>query len=491
MIRFLPALFAVCLGAFATLGFAPVRLPSAFLVSLIGLIYLLRHEVVGRQTRQFVVVLAGYAASLFGIGTWWLNAVSPAAWFALWLAHVLLFAVLGWVLSGVMQLRWWPVWAAAVWTGVEMLRGLVPFKGFPWLRLSHTALDTPIEGVVRWIGLNATTLVLVLLAGLVVAAIETRSIAKATAVVGTLLVMALAPTGLAGGSGDTLRVAAVQGNTPGPFGTWRSGDILDLHVAETARLAEPVDLILWPENASDLDVFSDRYASRLVSTAAQAAGAPILVGAILDGPTADSALNASVPVTPQDGPRQDIYVKQAVVPYGEFVPFRRLLGDLVPRFDREIPRDMISGTEPGVISIAGTSVGTVICWDVAHDRVVHTSVANGASFIAVQTSNATFADFGRGVQPQQQWDISRLRAIETGRWVIVASTNGISGVIDPHGRIIEQLPTRESGTVVATIDLASGETWATRLSLAVSWLIGAGALAGLIGCIVAKRKERA
>lgn len=487
MIRLIPALLALLLGAFASLGFAPVRLPGGFLFALVGLVFLLRQKSVLYRTSQSILVTAAFACGLFGIGTWWLNAVSPAAWAALSLFNVLAFALLGWALSSTMRLTWWPIWVASLWTSFEVLRGLGPLNGFPWLRLSHTVLDTPAEGVVRWIGLNATTWVLVLVAALLVLAWEQRSVTTAALVGALLLVAAFAPTGLAGGSG-TLRVATVQGNTPGPFGTWRSGEIFDLHLQETARLDEPVDLILWPENASDLDILSDPYAGQRVADSAKAADAPILVGAILDGPDANTALNASVPVTPEGGARNDIYLKQAVVPYGEFVPFRGLLGELVPRFDREIPRDMIGGKEPGAIDVAGTTVGTVICWDVAQDHAVRGSVKAGASFVAVQTSNATFADFGRGIQPQQQWDISRLRAIETGRWVVVASTNGISGFIDPHGAVQSQLEPRTAGTAVETISLASGETWATRLAIPVSWLIGAIALAGLAGGIVRKRK---
>ena len=475
-------------GAFASLNFAPLALPGTFILALVAIFALLRWNLPRLSRSYSALLLASFALTLFGFSTWWFNAVSFAAWAAMTALNVIIFAFMGWGFSALIPLRWWPLWAASLWTVVEILRGRIPFDGFPWLRLVHTTVDTPIDGVVRWLGSNGTTWLMALIAGIVVAAAYNRSWKLSAGVAALAVLAAVAPTGLSSPAG-TLGVAAIQGNTPGPFGTWRTGEILDLHLEETARLTEPVDLVIWPENASDIDIMQSTSAGQSVTQAARNAGAPILVGAILNGPDSDTALNASVPVTPEEGVRSDVYVKQFLVPYGEYVPFRSVLGNLVPRFDREIPRDMIPGQEPGAMDVAGTIVGTTICWDIAQDRAVYGSVKAGASFIAVQTSNATFADFGRGVQPQQQWAISRLRAIETGRWAVVASTNGISGFINPHGDVVEQLPSRTAATAVQTIDLASGETWATRLGFPVSWLIGVMALAGLIAGKRHKRKE--
>ncbi|NLC97499.1 MAG: hypothetical protein GX678_00260, partial [Actinomycetales bacterium] len=110
--RLVPSLLALFLGAFATLGFAPARVPGAFFLALIGLVFLLHHESVKTRSKQSVLVSAAFASSLFGIGTWWLNAVSPAAWAGLLLLNVVVFAVMGWALSLTMMLRWWPLWFA-------------------------------------------------------------------------------------------------------------------------------------------------------------------------------------------------------------------------------------------------------------------------------------------------------------------------------------------------------------------------------------------
>lgn len=175
------------------------------------------------------------------------------------------------------------------------------------------------------------------------------------------------------------------------------------------------------------------------------------------------------------------------MPYGEYVPFRQQLGSIVPRFDRDIPRDLVPGDAPGAVDVAGMTLGQTICWDIAYDSAVTGAVDLGAQVLAVQTSNASFMDFGRGVQPQQQWAISRLRAIETGRWVTVASTNGISGAIRPDGSVAGRAAEKEPATIVQDVQLANGVTTATRWGRYAPWPLGALAV---VGWLLGRRRLR-
>ena len=109
---------------------------------------------------------------------------------------------------------------------------------------------------------------------------------------------------------------------------------------------------------------------------------------------------------------------------------RAQLAKLFERLD-QIPRDMVPGTEPGVLDLAGTTIGDVICFEVAYDGLVHEVVDGGAEMLVVQTNNATYMGTG---QVEQQFAIARLRAIETSRYVVVVATNGVSGIIAP-GRL--------------------------------------------------------
>lgn len=271
------------------------------------------------------------------------------------------------------------------------------------------------------------------------------------------------------------------------FEPWPAGEILVKHLVENAKLARDIrtgsspqpDLVLWPENSTDTDVLADPTAGERIQQAVADVGAPILVGAILDGPTPTEAYNVGIAWTDQ-GPGA-MYVKQKLVPFGEYVPFRTKLGALSSRLDREVPRDMIPGDAPGILRVGGMTLGDMICWDVAHDRILRQTVEGGAEVLVVQTSNASFTGTA---QPAQQWQISRLRAIQSGRSVLVPSTNGITGVIDAEGSEVVRALTQTATSVSAEIGLGTGETWGVRLSdrsqLPFALLALAATVAGLV-----------
>lgn len=474
-------------GVTVSANFDPLALPGAALVGVAGLIALARHlQERGAPVRR--VVLVGF---VFGLGfmaplIWWMNAVSHAAYVALTIGEALYFAPILLGLTLVARLRWWPFAMALVWTLGESIRSTVPLSGFPWGRLAHVTIDTPLEAYVRWVGQPTTTFIVAALAGgLAWLAFQPRGRALPVTVgVATLLAIgALLPTGLAGGDrGSSAQISAVQGDIPGAFLTWKPGEIFALHAAETERLAARItrgdvpqpDLVLWPENATDVDPFHDAPQAQRIAALAGQLGAPILVGGLFDGPTVDTAYNAGV-VWTADGP-EDRYVKRQVVPYGEYVPFRRALGPLVPQFGRFIPRDMLPGDETNVLSAGRLVFGDTICWDIAFDGLLREAVEGGAQFVVVQTSNASFTGTS---QPEQQFKIARLRAIETGRWVLIPSTNGISAIVDAGGNVIERAPMHRPAVLSADVPLASGQTVGVVVGRWLQWVLCLAAVGSL------------
>ena len=478
---------ALLCGVVCSLGFDPVALPYAMVLGVAGLIVLARRLANARK-RLVLATGAVFGLAFMGPLIWWMNAVSNGAYIALVLAETAFFGVIMLALRAACRLRLWPLWGAAVWALGETARGSLPFSGFPWGRLAHTAIDTPFAPYARLLGMPGTTAVLFVVATMVVvlATAKTwRARVLAVSVVAALTLLGvLLPTGVAGPSGSR-QVALVQGDVPGVFLTWERGEIFDLHVSETRRLVQRIqrgevpqpDAVLWPENATDVDPFHDAGVRGEIESLAAALKAPILVGGLFDGPTVDTAYNAGV-VWDTDGPGER-YVKRKVVPYGEYVPFRGALNGLVPRFDRDIPRDMLPGEEPGALRIGGFTVGDTICWDIAYDGIVRETVDRGAQMLVVQTSNASFTGTS---QPEQQWNISRLRAIETGRWVMVPSTNGISGIADASGHTVARAPLHEPATLSADVPLAGGSTPALRIGGWLELLLGVlGAAAWWLG----------
>lgn len=467
---------AAGLGVLSSLNFEPVGLPFAMVLGVAGLIWLARSL---SDARKRTVAVAGV---LFGVGfmgplIWWMNAVSSGAYVALVIAQTLFFIPIMLALRAAMRLRGWPVWGAGVWVTGEWARGGFPFSGFPWGRLAHTSIDTPFSSFARLVGMPGTSAALFVVSALlvlVVAGSGTRQrLVAAAGVVALGAAGLLLPTGIAGADG-TRQVALIQGDVPGVFLTWPRGEIFDLHVAQTTRLAEQVaagevprpDMVLWPENATDIDPYHDDGVRDQIEGLSARLDAPILVGGIFDGPTTETAYNAGV-VWTADGPGER-YVKLKPVPFGEYVPFRKQAGFVFNRLARDIPRDMVAGNEPGAMTIGDTRIGDTICYDIAYDGVTRRAVDGGAQLMVVQTSNAAFTGTS---QPEQQWDISRLRAIETGRWVVVPSTNGISGVVDPKGRSVERAPLHEPASINAEVTLASGKTPALVIGRYLEWLL--------------------
>ena len=442
-----------------------------------------------RSAAAGALVGGGFGLAFFGALTPWLLVIGPDAYLLIVVLSLAFTALFGAGAAIVMGLPGWPVWVACWWVAVEALRSRVPFGGFPWGRLAHSQVDAPTMGWVALGGVPWLSFVVVLVgattAWTVLALVSrrwTRGIVGAAAAVGLMLV-GLPLVGLAAPtptSGTQIIVAVVQGNVPdtGMDAFGRREAVLAAHLSATHQLAADVragsvvapDVVIWPENASDIDPSIEEGAYDAISAAVDDVGVPVLVGLVVEANGGENVANQGTVWLPGDGPGET-YVKQHLVPFGEYVPLRDQLDGLISRLDR-IPRDFVAGEEPGLLRLGPTSVADVICFDVAYDAAVRQPVADGAEVITVQTNNATY---GRTGQVEQQWAISRLRAVENGRSVVVASTSGISGVIAPDGSVQERAPEFEQSVIVAPVTLRDDLTLATRLGAwpeAVLTLVG-------------------
>jgi apolipoprotein N-acyltransferase len=394
---------------------------------------LLTNTLRGRTLRQGALLGWVHGLCFFGVLLIWTGTIAgPLAVIALTLLESLFTALLGVALTAVLRLPAWPLWAAAAWVGEEALRDRIPFGGFPWGRLAFSQGHTPLTPLAAWGGAPLVTLAVAALAALVV-----RAPGRAVLLGPALVVLALAisvPTG-----GEPLQVGVVQGNVP-RIGLERADQVSEVmlnHVAATHELAAKVragelpapQIVVWPENASDLDPYTSAFARKEISAAVADIGVPVLVGAVTDGP-GRFVSNRGIVWDPVTGPGAS-YVKRHPVPFGEYIPFRSLARAVTDKVDL-VPRDFVKGKHPGVLRIGPTTVADVICFEVAYDGVVRDAVRGGGRLLVVQTNNATF---GRSGETTQQLAMSRLRAVELGRSVVVAATSGESAVIAPDGRL--------------------------------------------------------
>lgn len=227
---------------------------------------------------------------------------------------------------------------------------------------------------------------------------------------------------------------------------------------ESGLLNNP-DLIVWPESGTDIDPLARGVAQDAINKIATRSQAPILIGATTwysSGSKGEGPTNSGIMWT--DAGPSKVYSKNHLVPFGEYVPLREVLAKWITRFDR-IPNDFVPGEGPGVFDIGGMQVGDVICFEVAYANHIYDTINSGAQIITVQTNNATY---GNTTQPEQQFAITRFRAIETQRSFLVASTSGISGLIQNDGSVSGRTDQFESAIVTGVAPLISEKTQSTR-----------------------------
>jgi apolipoprotein N-acyltransferase len=409
----------------------------------------------------------------------WLLITGTDAWLILTVAEAAYFVPLGAGIAAVSRLPGAPVWQACLWVAEEALRDRWPLGGFSWGRLAFSQSGSAFTRYASLGGAPLLTFVVALAGGLVAVAVAggTRLRWRAASALGAV---ALACCGLViplpAANGRAVTAGIVQGNVPhlGLDFLGRAETVLHNHVNGTERLASLVragrlhkpDLVILPEDASDVDPYGDPAAYALIQSAVRDAGVPTLIGTLAFAPDGQHLYNRGVVWDPRTGPGA-YYDKQHLVPFGEYVPWRSLLGPSISELQR-IPYDQVPGHHPGALRLGPATVGDVICFEIAYDGIVRSAVTHGGQAIVVQTNNA---DWGLTAQPVQQLAIARLRAVEHDRPVLIAATSGISAVIGPDGRVIATTRQFTPALLDRTVRLSDARTLADQLGEVPEWLL--------------------
>lgn len=431
---------------------------------------------------------------------WTGEEVGPLPWVALAAVSALFIGAVGMGIAAVSRLPAWPVLAAAVWILGEAARARVPFGGFPWGKIAFGQADgvflplaavggTPVLGfAVVLCGFGLYEVVRQVLAHR--ARWAPRHVPRAAVAVAALSVLvpvagALAALPLVDDAAEdgTATVAAIQGNVPRlglDFNAQRRA-VLDNHAARTEQLAADVkagkepqpDFVLWPENSSDLDPYRNGDARLVIDDAVKAIGVPTVVGSVLS-PDTGKLRNSLIEWDPRDGPVAT-YDKRHVQPFGEYIPMRSFVRIFSSDVDR-VRRDFGPGNKVGVFDLAGTKVGLATCYEAAFDWAVRDTVTHGAQLITVPSNNATF---GRSEMTYQQLAMSRVRAVEHSRAVVVPVTSGVSAMIMPDGEVVDETKMFTPDALVREMPLRSSQTPATRMGTLPEALLVAVAVGGL------------
>jgi apolipoprotein N-acyltransferase len=403
-----------------------------------------------------------------------------------------------------------PAVVAGLWTAREAAASVWPYGGFSWGRVAFSQSDSPLSPLFAWLGVSGVSFAMVFLAAFAVAAvregIRMPRRAVGLAALGTLAALVLVSVppwtslpGTAPADAPTLRVGAVQGATkagyfdpPENFGDNLLGQV----EATLPLLDDDVDVIVWPEGASDADPLRYAWAAELWDEVSERAGAPIVGGTIttrqLDkvdesGEPVPEYFNTVLLWESGVGPT-DYYDKKHPVPFGEYVPDRAFWRQFAPDLIDLIQREYTPGTTDAVFDLGdGVIVGNAICFDIVDDQLLTEIVEQGGQIVFAETNNA---DFGRTDESVQQLAIARIRAIETARTVVNISTVGTSAIVLPDGRIQQQLTWYEPGVMVDDVPLLTTVTPAVLVGRQLEWLACALGLGGLVVAGVAGRPGR-
>lgn len=426
-------------------------------------------EGVDARTRVRRSLLTGLAWSI--PTTLWMFDLTPAGW----PVSVLIFSIFL-ALAGVMtpaEGRVRPVAFVAAIVLVELVRWNWPFGGTPIATFAMAGVATPFAMSARLFGSPLLAAVFVVAA---IALADAHHRAWRPAAVAAGVVVAATIGGHLGGSlfvdgGESITVAVVQGggpqNTRADLCTTRS--VFERHMEASETIDQDVDLVVWPEDvvhpASDAastptrcddDLLRLSEATERLAELAADLEAVVVSGWFARADDGTANLNYSIAQSP-DGTVTGRYDKVRLVPFGEFVPLR----SLIERFSGELPaRDVRPGTDPAVLQTEVGPLGVSISWEIFFDHRARDAIGNGGEILVNPTNGSSY---WLTIVQSQQIASSRLRALETDRWVLQAAPTGFSAIISPSAEVLDRTGVSEQRVLYATVERRTGRTPAVAL----------------------------
>lgn len=476
----LPKTSAIC-AAFAFLyalgmpGYDVPGLPFACLVPLLFLSATADNARMAARRGLFAGILANlllfywiaYTVAVPGNLGWILGGLAAlfvSAYMAVYISLAAVFAHRFRARFGIAGLWLFPV----AWAGLEYARTIL-FSGFPWLLLGYSLSGRPLlrqaadlAGVYGLGFLLATANVCLYRAG-ARAVLGQRggilpNLGGAVAVAALLTAygsMGNTPTGR-GAPGATIRVGIVQGNIDQSI-KWDPDyqeETLRIYRAMTGEAGKGGSgVIVWPETAAPFFYGWVPELSAEVEAAAAENGVPLIFGAPWFDPSEGGRYYNSVFLLGRDGVAQGRYDKRHLVPFGEYIPLRRLLFFL--RKLTEGQEDFSSGKGPSLLPVLGTSAGATVCYEAIFPAVIRASVREGATWLVNITNDGWFGDT---VAPVQHLAMARMRSVEFRRPLVRAANSGISAIIDDRGFMLAELGLFRRGVIAADIEPRTGET---------------------------------
>ena len=477
------ALFA---GALLPLALAPYDIWPAMLVSA-GLLFWLLQDLPNRRHAFLLGWLFGVGK--YGFGASWIyvsihvygGAEPPlaAALVAAFVAGLALFNGVAGLLCGGEKGAAGAFQFTFVWVGTEFLL-TVFLTGFPWLFAGYAFIETPLAGWAPVGGVLLVSCVAVLTAALFVVAISEKQplwlIAPALLWLAGLALQSVQWTQ----RGEARTVALVQANLD-QLTKWTPAGLAEA-LARHEALSEDAwqqDIVLWSEAA--IPDYFHRIADRVAAIRPPDAG-DLVLGAVVVEPSPQdetpAVYNAALSST------GSIYRKRHLVPFGEYVPLEKLLRGTIAFFDLPMSRTAAGPDRQRLLRVAGLQMAMAICYEVAYPATVAKDAATADLLATI--SNDTW--FGTSIGPPQHFQIARMRALENGKFLLRATNNGITAIVDEHGKVVDRLPQFEPGVLTGTVYAMSGTTPFGKVGNNVLWPVLT--VLSLVGVYFGARRRR-
>ena len=376
----------------------------------------------------------------------------------------------------------------AVWVATEYLRGLL-FGGFPWVPLGNSQVKVlAVAQMASVLGVYGLSALVALVNASIAFALLSSGRARLTAIASTAaLLVGLAAWGswrVADGSlvreGTPLRVGLIQGNvpqeekmSPTPQSARR---IFTTYLAMTRdAVRRGAEYVIWPESSTPFTFGHDPVGEAALRDLAREVGVPILFGS--DQIVAEPDLhmyNAAFLLGP-DGETRAVYRKIHLVPFGEFFPMQEWLTFAAPLVKRFLP--FTAGDAVVMLPVAGHPTSTAICYEVVYPSLIREAVLQGSQLLTTVTNDGWY---GTSSAPYQHFEMAAMRAIEEGRYLARAANTGISGVVDPYGRIVQASGIFEQVGLVAEVRLLTSRTIYSQIGDVIAYVASALTVIALV-----------
>lgn len=449
-------------------SFAPIALWWCAPIALALLIHLLYQPQLARR----LIAVAVFATAFFAPLLSWTNTyVGNVPWIILTLLQIALLTPIG-LLHLQKTKPWLLLLFPSFWILIELLRTRFPFGGFGWGRVAFSQPDAPYALVAQLGGVPLLSFVVALMGVALYLLVVDRKL-KAL----WLVILIVFPTfyllSTATSEERDFSFVAVQGGVPqlGLEFNARATAVFENHLRVTrAYLAQRTgtpDVILWPENSVDVDPFRTPFVKEQIQALVDEYSTPLVLGAVLE--VGEKFHNASMLWMPKTGP-SSIYIKQHLTPFGEYIPLRTI-AEFISPYAKSIA-GFLPGNEIVLHHVGRAIFAPIICFELLDDQVGR-EMGKRSNALVIQTNSATFGD---SPESEQQLQISRIRSIEHQRYAVSISTSGVSGLIDPRGKVSQQRGIDQSAVIDSSIALMSSVTpsdkYGQQIELALIFLPG-------------------